>query len=174
MDYTIKFVTTEAETVLTAMKDFLVSINTANLVAANLQQAGYPLIKVSVAHTVAVVAAAVTKGDNKTKGGDKSVPVVATPVSTTSTKVVTATNVKEFPAISAIAKQEVTRSEATPTLPAKNVAMAMGKIAPITNTATKTTTTSTATTTTAVSSKSKGSSSDPLSSVPVRSSNKNK
>ena len=173
MDYTIKFVTTEEETVLTAMKDFLVSINTANLVAATLQQAGYPLIKVSVAHTVAVVAAAVTKSD-KTKGGDKSVPI-ATPV-TTSTKV-TATNVKEIPAIAAIAKEEVSRSEATPTLPTKTVAMAMGKIAPITNTAIKTTTTATTTsaaTTTAVSSKSKGSSSDPLASVPVRTSNKSK
>ena len=175
MDYTIKFVTTEEETVLTAMKDFLVSINTANLVAATLQQAGYPLIKVSVAHTVAVVAAAVTKSD-KTKGGDKSVPV-ATPL-TTSTKV-TATIVKEIPAIAAIAKEELSRSEATPTLPTKTVAMAMGKIAPITNTAIKTTTTATTTTTsgattTAGSSKSKGSSSDPLASVPVRTSNKSK
>ena len=107
------------------------------------------------------------KSDNKTKGGDKSVPV-ATPV-TTSTKV-TATVVKEIPAIAAIAKEEVSRSEATPTLPTKTVAMAMGKIAPITNTAIKTS----AATTTAVSSKSKGSSSDPLASVPVRTSNKSK
>ena len=38
MQYTVKYVTTEEESVLTAMKDFLVSINTANLVAASLQQ----------------------------------------------------------------------------------------------------------------------------------------
>ena len=77
---------------------------------------------------------------------------------------VTATNVKEIPAIAQIAKAEIPRSVVTPTLPAKDVAMAMGKIAPITNTATKTTATATtATTTTAtVASKSKGTSSDPL------------
>ena len=38
MDYTVKYVTTEAESVLTTMKDFIVSINTANLVAATLQK----------------------------------------------------------------------------------------------------------------------------------------
>ena len=71
---------------------------------------------------------------------------------------------KEIPAIAQIAKAEIPRSVVTPTLPAKDVAMAMGKIAPITNTATKTTATATtATTTTAtVASKSKGTSSDPL------------
>jgi hypothetical protein len=164
MDYTVKFVTTEEETVLTAMKDFLVSINTANLVAATLQQNGYPSIKVSVAHAVAVVAAAVTKSD--TKKSDKSVPV-ATPV-------VTTTKAKEIPAIAQIAKEEVPRSEATPVLSTKTVAMAMGKIAPITNTATKTTTTTSAATTATTTTKSKGSAADPLASVPVRTSNKSK
>ena len=91
MDYTVKFVTTDAETVLTAMKDFLASINTANLVAASLVQAGYPSIKVSVPHTVVVVSAAVTKGDTKIKAGDKSTPIAATPVSSSSSKVINLT-----------------------------------------------------------------------------------